>query len=146
MKTKNNDTEQLFKKESNDKKIILDILLRIVKLFPNSKIENLLYNTFTDDNLNNEVLKEKRNLYSQIFKEIQLLENYIFELMDKQTKVENIKNKSINNNIIINNNINNEEKINSKNNIRNIVDKIYLKKIYKKKEIINKTEGKAKHK
>ena len=102
MKTKNNDTEQLFKKESNDKKIILDILLRIVKLFPNSKIENLLYNTFTDDNLNNEVLKEKQNLYSQIFKEIQLLENYIFELMDKQTKVENIKNKSINNNIIIN--------------------------------------------
>ena len=146
MKTKNNDTEQLFKKESNDKKIILDILLRIVKLFPNSKIENLLYNIFTDDNLNKEILKEKQNLYSQIFKEIQLLENYIFELMDKQTKVENIKNKSINNNIIINNNINNVESINSKNSIKNIVDKIYLKKIYKKKEIINKTEGKVNHK
>lgn len=66
--------------------------------------------------------------------------------MDKRTKVENIKNKSINNNIIINNNISNIESINSKNNIKNIVDKIYLKKLYNKKEAINKIQGKEKHK
>ena len=146
MKSKNNDIEHICKKISNDKKILLDILLRIIKLFPNSKIENLIYNIIKDDNSNEKDFLEKQNQYSQIFKEIQLLENYIFELMDKRTKVENIKNKSINNNIIINNNISNIESINSKNNIKNIVDKIYLKKLYNKKEAINKIQGKEKHK
>jgi hypothetical protein len=140
MKSKNNDIEHICKKISNDKKILLDILLRIIKLFPNSKIENLVYDLINDDH------SEKQNQYSQINKEIQLLENYIYELMDKKTKVENVKNKSINNNIIINNNINNIESINSKNNIKNIADKIYLKKLYNKKEAINKIQGKEKHK
>ena len=146
MKSKNNDIEHIRKKISNDKKILSDILLRIIKLFSNLKIENLIYNIIKDDNSNEKDFLEKQNQYSQIFKEIQLLENYIFELMDKRTKVENIKNKSINNNIIINNNISNIESINSKNNIKNIVDKIYLKKLYNKKEAINKIQGKEKHK
>ena len=137
MKKKNNDTEQFLNKANNDKKFLLDILLRIGKLFPNSKIGNLLYNIFDNNNnndLNLDNFKEKEIIYKQIFKEIQLIENYVFELRDKPTKFENIKNKSINNNIIINNNTNNIQSINSVKNIKNLVDKIYIKQLCKKND------------
>ena len=149
MKKKNNDIEQLFNRANNDKKFLLDILLRIGKLFPNSKIGNLLYNIFDNNNnndLNLDNFNEKEIIYKQIFKEIQLIENYVFELRDKPTKFENIKNKSINNNIIINNNTNNIESINSVKNIKNLVDKIYIKQLYKKNDRFSKTDGKIKHK
>ena len=149
MKKKNNDIEQLFNRANNDKKFLLDILLRIGKLFPNSKIGNLLYNIFDNNNnndLNLDNFNEKEIIYKQIFKEIQLIENYVFELRDKPTKFENIKNKSINNNIIINNNTNNIQSINSVKNIKNLVDKIYIKQLYKKNDRFSKTDGKTKHK
>ena len=146
MQTKNNESENLFKKENNDKKFLLSILLRILKLYPNSKIVNLLNDAFNED-LNIKFISDKESLYNIILKEIQIFENYIIELKDKKTKFGNVKQKkSINNNIIINNNTNNIGSINSINNIKNIAEKIYLKKLYQKDNKINKTQNDEKKK
>ena len=146
MQTKNNESENLFKKENNDKKFLLSILLRILKLYPNSKIVNLLNDAFNED-LNIKYIGDKESLYNIILKEIQIFENYIIELKDKKTKFGNVKQKkSINNNIIINNNTNNIGSINSINNIKNIAEKIYLKKLYQKDNKINKTQNDDKKK
>jgi hypothetical protein len=146
MQTKNNESENLFKKENNDKKFLLSILLRILRLYPNSKILNLLNDAFSDD-LNIKFINDKESLYNVILKEIQYFENYIIELKDKKTKFANIKpKKSINNNIIINNNTNNIGSINSIDNIKNIAEKIYLKKLYQKDNKINKTQNDGKKK
>ena len=146
MQTKNNESENLFKKENNDKKFLLSILLRILRLYPNSKILNLLNDAFSDD-LNIKFINDKESFYNVILKEIQYFENYIIELKDKKTKFANIKpKKSINNNIIINNNTNNIGSINSIDNIKNIAEKIYLKKLYQKDNKINKTQNDGKKK
>lgn len=146
MQTKNNESENLFKKENNDKKFLLSILLRILKLYPNSKIINLLNDAFNED-LNIKYIGDKESLYNIILKEIQIFENYIIELKDKKTKFGNVKQKkSINNNIIINNNTNNIGSINSIDNIKNIAEKIYLKKLYQKDNKINKTQNDEKKK
>jgi hypothetical protein len=142
---KNKDNEKLLYKANNDRKLLFNILMKIFKLIPNSNIESLLNAAFQVD-LDEKMADKNENLLKKIFKEIQLFENYIIELKDNKTKFEDLKKKKrINNNIIINNNTNNIESINSINNIKNLVDKIYLKKLYKKDDYI-KNDGKNKHK
>ena len=142
---KNKDNEKLLYKANNDRKLLFNILIKIFKLIPNSNIESLLNAAFQVD-LDEKMEDKNENLLKKIFKEIQFIENYIIELKDNKTKFEELKKKKrINNNIIINNNTNNIESINSINNIKNLVDKIYLKKLYKKDDYI-KNDGKNKHK
>ena len=110
----------------------MSILQRILKLYPNSKIVNLLKEAFKED-FTEKSINENENIFNIISNEIQLFENYILELKDKKLNISNLKEKkNINNNIIINNNTNNIESINSNYNIKNIIDKLYLKKLYEK--------------
>ena len=135
IKEKANEFEKLLKKENNDKKFLLSILQRILKLYPNSKILNSLNEAFEDE-FSSAVMDENENLFNIILKEIQLFENYIIDLKDKQLNISNIEEKkNINNNIIINNNTNNIESKVSNYNIKNMIDKLYLKNLYKKDNI-----------
>ena len=85
IQTKINETENLSKKQNYDKKFLLSILLRILNLYPNSKMINLLNKTFNEDlNVKNDNDKDK--LINIISSEIKLFENYIIELEGKGDK------------------------------------------------------------
>ena len=142
---KANEFEKLLRKEKYNKKFLLSILQRILKLYPNSKIVNLLNEAFKED-FTEKSINENENIFNIISNEIQLFENYILELKDKKLNISNLKEKkNINNNIIINNNTNNIESINSNYNIKNIIDKLYLKKLYEK-DYIGRNDSNHKYK
>ena len=94
MKSKINEMENIYKKNNHDKKMILNIFLRIFKLCPNSKAVNLLNDAFKEES-NEKNNNKNENLFNIILDDIQIFENYIVELKDKKLKLGDMKKKGI---------------------------------------------------
>ena len=82
IQTKNIEIENHLKIENKNKKILLSVLQKILNLFPNSNIINLLNSVISGDS-NEKSIDENKNIYQLIINEIKMFEKYIIELKER---------------------------------------------------------------